>query len=81
MRTMVKREKELRADPEATVLEDSDAAAAIKSNAAFVKQGEHLRSRILSLLHKEERVARDELRAIRAWQRSAFGISHVPKHA
>ena len=81
MRTMVKREKELRADPEATVLDDSDADAAIKANATFVKQGEHFRSRILSLLHQKERVARAELKAIRAWQRNAFGISRVPRHA
>jgi hypothetical protein len=81
MRTMVGRGQELRADHEATVLEDSDADDAIKSNLAFVKHGEHLRSRILSLLHREERVARDELKEIRTWQRNAFGISHVSRHA
>jgi hypothetical protein len=81
MRAMVSREKELRADPDATVLQDSDADAAIKSNAAFVEHGEHLRSRIQSLLHRQERVARDELKAVRAWQRNAFVISRVSNRA
>lgn len=75
MRAIVKRERELRADPAETVLEDSDADAAIKSNAHFVKQGEHLRARIQSLLHRHESVGRGELKEARAWQRQAFVIS------
>jgi hypothetical protein len=77
MRAMVSREKELRADPDATVLEDHDADAAISSNLEFVQKGEHLRSRIQSFLHRHERVARAELKAVRAWQRNAFEISRV----
>jgi hypothetical protein len=74
---MLNREKELRADPDATVLDDSDADAAIESNAQFVEKGEHLRSRIQSFLHRQERVARRELKAVRAWQRNAFKISRA----
>ncbi len=77
MRTIVNREKELRADPNETALKDTDAEAAIKSNSEFVKHGEHLRTRIQSFLHKQERVARTELKAVRTWQRNAFTISRT----
>ena len=79
MRAIVTREKELRADPGATLLDDADVDAAIKSNAGFVQRGEHLRSRMQSFLHREERVVREELKAIRAWQRDAFVISRVSR--
>jgi len=78
---MVDREKELRADPDATLLADSDADAAINENAQFVEKGEHLRSRIQSFLHRQERLAREEFKAVRAWQRNAFEISRVSRHS
>lgn len=75
MRTLVDRGKELRADPEATVISNSDADEAIEANTAFVEQGESLRARIQSHVHRVERVERAVLKAVRSWQREALAIS------